>query len=104
MNINCMQCGKSLSAEGGPGSVASISGSSTGDEYTDSYFFCPDCNVYTIEVYYDRFLGEGESSLRGPLSKDEGDKYVRLIGECPEPWDKKCRCQAHRSYFNDSLD
>jgi hypothetical protein len=104
MIINCLQCGKSLYAEGGPGPVVSISGGIMGDEYTDSYFFCPDCNVYTVEVYYDRFPGEGESSLKGPISKEEGDIYVRLIGECPEPWNKKCRCAAHRSHFNDSLD
>ena len=84
--------------------MASISGGIMGDEYTDSYFFCTNCNVYTVEVYYDRFLGEGESSLKGPISKDEGDKYVRLIAECSEPWNKNCRCAAHRSYFNDTLD
>jgi hypothetical protein len=102
--IHCLQCGNKLNAAGGPGLVASISGGIIGDEYTHSYYFCPDCNVYTVEVYHDRFLAEGESSLRGPLSKAEGDENVRLIGECSEPWDKKCRCAAHRSYFNDSLD
>ena len=104
MIINCLQCGKSLYMEGGPGSVASISGGIMGDEYTDSYFFCVDCNVYTVEVYCDRFLGEGESSLKGPISKEEGDKCVRLISECSEPWDKKCRCAAHLAYFHNTLD
>jgi hypothetical protein len=104
MIINCQQCGKSLCTEGELEPVASISGGIMGDEYTDSYFFCRDCNVYTVEAYCDRFLGEEESSFRGPISKEEGDKYVRLIAECSEPWDKKCRCAAHRSYFSDSLD
>lgn len=27
-----------------------------------------------------------------------------LIGDCACPWDKKCRCDAHRRYFNDTLD
>jgi hypothetical protein len=102
--IQCLQCGRPLNVEGGPGPVASICGGILGDEYTDSYYFCPNCGLYTVEVHYDRFLGEGESSLRGPLSKPEGDENVRLIGECAEPWDKKCRCPAHRSYFGDSLD
>lgn len=102
--IHCLQCGKPLSGEGRPGSVASISGGIMGDEYTDSYYFCPECCVYTVEAYYDRFLGDGEASLKGPLSKEEGDRCVRLIAQCSEPWDKSCRCAAHREYFNDSLD
>jgi len=98
--IHCVQCGKSLSTE----PLASICGEIMGDEYTDSFYFCPDCGVYTIEVFYDRFLGETESSTRGPLSKSDGDAKVDRIGQCPEPWNKKCRCPAHRSYFDDALD
>ncbi len=98
--IACLQCGKALSGK----PLASISGGILGDEIIDSYFFCPDCGAYTVEVYYDRFLGEAESSLRGPLAKSAGEEKVRLIRQCAEPWDKKCRCPAHRAYFGDSLD
>jgi hypothetical protein len=102
--IRCAKCGKDLEGKDRDGWTASISGSIMGDEYTDSYFFCESCGVYTVEVYRDSFLGEGEASTRGPLSGEEGDAKVRLIGECPEPWDKKCRCNAHLSYFQGLLD
>ncbi|MBP2674354.1 MAG: hypothetical protein H6Q84_1194 [Deltaproteobacteria bacterium] len=75
-----------------------------GDEYTESYFFCGGCGVYTVEVRHDRFLGEEEVFTRGPVPKPEGDAQVSRIGGCSEPWDKKCRCAAHRAHFGDSLD
>jgi hypothetical protein len=75
-----------------------------GDEYTESYYFCSRCGVYTVEIYYDRFLGDEEVSQRGPVPKSEGDAKVELIGRCPEPWNKKCRCDAHLSYFEGGLD
>lgn len=84
--------------------MASISGGIMGDEYTESYFLCGDCDVYTVEVHHDRFLGEESVFVRGPVSKAEGDAQVELIGQCSEPWNKKCRCPAHRSYFGGSLD
>jgi hypothetical protein len=99
--IRCAQCGRELGAEG---RVASISGSIMGDEYIESYFLCEKCGVYTVEVYHDRFLGEESVSVHGPVAKAEGDAKVKLIGECSEPWNKKCRCRAHISYFGDSLD
>jgi hypothetical protein len=84
--------------------VAFISGSIMGDEYIESYYFCSRCEVYTVEIYHDRFLGEDEISVRGPVLKPEGDAMVELIKQCSEPWNKKCRCKAHQSYFQDSLD
>jgi hypothetical protein len=75
-----------------------------GDEYSESYYLCPGCGVYTIEVVHDRFLGEESVSLRGPVSRSEGDALIALIKRCPEPWNKKCRCQSHRSYFGGALD
>ena len=84
--------------------MASISGSIMGDEYIESYFFCNTCGVYTVEIYHDRFQGEDEISIRGPVSKSEGDEKVKLIQQCPETWDKKCRCEAHRTYFGGWLD
>ena len=84
--------------------MASISGSIMGDEYTESYYFCNRCEVYTVEIYHDRFLGEDEVSIRGPVSRSEGDVKVELIKQCSEPWNKKCRCEVHQSYFQESLD
>ena len=84
--------------------MGSISGSIMGDEYTESYYFCSKCQVYTVEIYHDRFLGEEEILVRGPVSKPEGDAMVELTKQCSEPWNKKCRCEAHRSYFEGLLD
>ena len=99
--IECAQCGEVFEQEAG---VASISGSIMGDEYTESYFFCSKCGVYTVEVYHDRFLGEDDISVRGPVAKSEGDDKIQLIKRSPEPWNKKCRCKAHREYFGRWLD
>ena len=71
--MRCIRCGKEFSASALDGRVASISGSVLGDECTDTYYFCKDCGVYTVEVCYDNFTGTEEISVRGPLSKAEGD-------------------------------
>lgn len=102
--IRCSQCQRMFDRKGEDKSVAFISGSIMGDEYIESYFFCDNCGVYTVEIYHDRFMGEDEISVRGPLPTSEGDAKVNLIQHCPEPWDKKCRCEAHRSYFGGWLD
>ncbi len=99
--MQCVRCNRPLRAEE---RVASISGSIMGDEHTDSYFLCPGCGVYTVEQVWDNFTGEETVTVSGPLSKEEGDGRVSLIRKCSEPWDKKCHCPAHRSYFNDTLD
>ena len=102
--IRCSQCGRGFDREAGDRSIASISGSIMGDEYIESHYFCSQCQVYTVEVYHDRFLGEEEISVRGPVSKPDGDAMVELIKQCEEPWNKKCRCKAHQSYFQGQLD
>jgi hypothetical protein len=102
--IPCSKCGKDLSEEGKNSALASISGSIMGDEYTESFFFCKDCQVYTVIIVHDRFCGEEDVSYRGPLTKKEGDEDVKLIKQCSTPWDKKCRCEAHRAYFGVWLD
>ena len=100
--IRCSQCGRELGQEGMTGPVASISGSILGDECIESYYFCGQCAVYTVEIYWDIFSGEESVSVNGPISKAEGDAAVELIGQCSSPWNKKCRCNAHLSYFKDS--
>ena len=102
--IECAKCGREMEAAKGGGPVASMSGSIMGDEYTESYFFCDRCETYTVRICHDRFLGDEEIFMRGPLSKEEGDAKVELIGRCSEPWNKKCRCEAHLSYFDGQLD
>jgi len=102
--LQCSQCGRIFDREAGDRSIASISGGIMGDEYIESYYFCNQCQVYTVEVYHDRFLGEEEISVRGPVPKTEGDALIELIKQCDEPWNKKCRCKAHQSYFHGQLD
>jgi uncharacterized protein YdeI (BOF family) len=104
MSMKCSQCGREFNREKKEGRVASICGSIMGDEDIETYYYCDGCGQYTVEVYHDRFLGEEEVSIRGPLSKAEGDAKVELIKKCPEPWDKKCRCEAHKEYFGGWLD
>lgn len=102
--IDCSQCGTALSGgdEGGP--VAAISAGIMGDEYTESWYFCPTCQVYTVAVYHDRFSGEDDVGIRGPVDKPKGDAKVAIILRCPEPGSKRCRCPAHREYFGGWLD
>lgn len=97
--MNCSKCGKEL---GEP--VACMSGSINGDETTDCFHFCPDCNVYTVGTYWDFFDGEEKSDVSGPVEKAKGDADVALIKQCKTPWDKKCRCEAHMKYFDGNLD
>lgn len=52
----------------------------------------------------DRFLGEDEVSMRGPVPKPERDAMVEWIRQCPQPWNKKCRCKARLAYFQGWLD
>ena len=104
MEIRCTKCGKIITDDNNKNIAASISGSIMGDEYIESYFFCEDCEVYTFEIYHDRFMGEDEVRIQGPISKLDGDEKIKLIKECQEPWNKKCRCDAHKKYFGSSLD
>jgi len=102
--IQCSNCHRPFDPQAGGKSVASISGSISGDEYIESYFFCHHCQLYTVEIYHDRFLGEESVSVHGPIAKAEGDAKVQLINQCSRPWDKKCRCESHLTYFDGNLD
>jgi len=98
--ITCTSCGTTLDAGPGAEPLACIAGEICGDEYVESYFFCPACDTYTVEVFMDRFLAGEGSATRGPLSRAKGDEFIALIRRCPDPSDKKCRCEAHRRYFD----
>jgi hypothetical protein len=100
--VECMKCGNVLPEGGSP--VASISGSILGDECTECYFLCERCGFYTVIIHWDLFAGGEELSKRGPLSESEAVKQIDSIRRCAEPWNKKCRCDAHRSYFDGMLD
>lgn len=100
----CSMCGRILDSKMDNCRVASISASIMGNETTETYYFCRKCEVYTLEIYRDRFLGEDSVTIQGPMAKADGDKQVQLIRKCKEPWDKKCRCKAHRRYFGSGLD
>ena len=102
--VQCSQCGKLFDREEGGRSVASICGGIMGDEYIESYYLCDRCGVYTVEIVHDHFLGDEEVFVRGPMTRTEGDEKVQLIRQCSEPWNKKCRCPAHMTYFEGNLD
>ena len=99
--IHCLQCRRPFQPAD---RSAAISGSIMGDEHTDVYYFCPVCGVYTVASWHDNFTGVETLRLSGPETKPEGDARVALIGACSRPWDKKCRCDAHQTYFKGNLD
>lgn len=85
--------------------VASMHGSLMGDEYVECYYCCPECGATTLSVVRDRFLGdEVVVTEAAVLSGDEARRRLALIARCPEPWNKRCRCDAHREYFGEALD
>ncbi len=102
--MTCSKCMTDFPDDDSGAPVASISGSIMGDEHTDVYYLCPHCGFYTVVHVYEPFLGEDQRSVRGPLSREEGDAKVAVIHGCKEPWDKKCRCSSHRAHFRDTLD
>ena len=102
--ITCRQCAAVLDESFEPGSIPFICGGIMGDEYIESWYLCRECDAYTVEIYHDRFLGEDDISLRGPVGRSEGDAKIAIIRRCPDPSDKKCRCEAHRAYFGRWLD
>jgi hypothetical protein len=81
-----------------------MSGSIMGDEYTETYYFCGSCQVYTQELCREPLVAPETVHVSGPVSKTVGDAQVKLIGGCENPWDKRCRCESHRAYFGGRLD
>ena len=102
--VQCARCGVVISSEVGGERLASISGSIFGDECTETWYYCAQCDVYTVEIYWDTFLGEDSASTRGPIPRADEDEQIALIRECTTPWLKTCRCPAHRAYFGNVLD
>jgi hypothetical protein len=102
--IQCSQCSREFDPQNMSEYIASISGSIMGDECIETYYYCDRCGVYTVEVFWDYFSGQESASVQGPIKKAVGDEKVAMIKRCSEPWDKKCRCASHQSYFEGSLD
>ncbi|MBM4345678.1 MAG: hypothetical protein FJ100_20080 [Deltaproteobacteria bacterium] len=91
----CLRCGLRFAPEARR--AGGISVLVTGDEVIYSYWRCGACGWYSIEEYYDAFLGD--STVRwGPVVRPEiGDRALRWIAQCPDPHDKWCECDAHRA-------
>jgi predicted RNA-binding Zn-ribbon protein involved in translation (DUF1610 family) len=92
--IQCAKCNAPL-----PERSASICGNVFGDEYIESYFYCPNCGKYTREIYHDRFSGEDSITVQGPIDAPEAEAKIAVIRRCPAPSDEGCDCAAHREYF-----
>ena len=93
MSVDCTGCKKEL-----PARVAFICVKPMGDEYIYSFYFCAACDVYSKEIFVDRFFGPHAISVVGPIAKSEGDADVRAIRGCPDSSDEYCGCAAHRRF------
>lgn len=102
--VSCLQCGRVFDPQAGDRPAASISGRIIGDVYIESYYLCPRCGFYTVEIVRDRFREEAEIFTRGPLRREEGDGIVERIRRCSDPSNVDCRCDAHQGYFMRDLD
>jgi hypothetical protein len=91
-----MKCQREFTASDGP--RAGISISVMGDEYIYTYIYCINCGLYTVDTYYDRFLGEAEVSAFS-VDKETGDRAIELIRACPDPFDKNCNCPSHKAMY-----
>lgn len=97
----CSLCGNDLKPEN---LKAAISGSVMGDEYTDVFFFCVDCDVYTKISCREKFGGEDIYYPAETVTREEGDEKVKFIKQCQDPTEKRCRCPIHREWFGSWLD
>lgn len=102
--IRCSKCGMDLEDKAGKNVIASISGSIMGDETIETFFHCPACDSYTLELCHDRFCGDATARMEGPFILTDVEERIALIRKCAVPWDKTCRCDAHRIYFEGWLD
>lgn len=95
--MDCSSCGRYVGDfEDQKTSITVLKG---GDEHIYSYFSCDECGTYTVEVYHDSFItGESTILLLPPLSNEEGDRILELIGRCPDRHYKFCDCEAHKSH------
>ena len=95
--MNCANCDEYIGEI--KDQIASIAMLVMGDEYIYSYFRCSACEMYTAERYYDRFMGGTDISLMLPFEKEQGEKIIALIRDCPEPNSKFCECDSHQALY-----
>lgn len=96
-SIPCAGCEAEI-----PDRVAFICGDLFGDEYIEPFYRCGICGAYTRKVYRDRFFGEGQMTLQGPIEAEVAESQIALMRRCPAPSDEDCRCAAHEEYFHPS--
>ena len=92
--MHCLTCKKEFTAADNPREGISIS--VIGDEYTYTYIYCATCRNYTVESYYDCFLGEDTVSFFS-VDKETGERAIELIKACPDPYNKNCACPSHQA-------
>jgi hypothetical protein len=93
MAVTCLKCSAQLEKP-----VAGISTCPMGDEIIHSYYLCAACDVWTVEFFLDRFMGDTFARLEGPYPRASGDADVAKIRRCPTPHDKMCDCDVHRAW------
>ncbi len=92
----CKRCGRDITQH----RAAHICGMAQGDHVAESWFLCPECDVYTLALYHEAFTSRTESdSTHGPYERAYGDGRVAIIAGCPDPLDDWCDCTAHAEYF-----
>lgn len=99
--MQCVRCRKEFEEKD---RAASISGRIMGDDCTDSYYWCSVCGVYTLRMLREIFAGPDTESAGSLIEKEEGERRLEIIRRCAEPWNERCRCEAHREYFGRWLD
>lgn len=93
MQVACSGCARPLTRRAGGISLFAL-----GDEVIETWYLCPSCDQWTVDVWLDRFMGEGEARVRGPLPRAHGDERVARIRACPDPGNKWCECEVHGSW------
>jgi len=95
--MQCTKCGGDLGDYEDRAAV--ICTVTAGDEYIYSYWHCGSCGFYTLETCRDRFIGSPIVTVDAPIEPKDGDALVAMIAECPNPSDKWCKCESHRTLF-----
>ena len=97
--IACLTCHREL-----PEPQSLINGRVMGEDHTEAYYYCPQCDHFILALYLDQIGEESEPSLQGPLSHKEVAPKLAIIARCQKPTRVRCTCDAHREYFGGCLD
>ena len=91
--VNCAKCNADLGDH--TKQAGSITLELIGNEHIHSYWFCKACDVYSRMHFADTFLGPEETFGPTLIKKEEAERILKLIAECPDPDNKRCECKAH---------